>query len=139
MPLRAAFDDARRVTAEFNATRFAVEHLLAVWGADAAVTLAAGRANVTAGQLARAAAVVEVTFTLRLFVQFEAVIRDYWRAGMARKTRPDMRPLMDSVARSRRMSDEDLAAAHAVRDYRNRVAHAGRAGAGPMELNDCEQ
>jgi hypothetical protein len=101
MLLRAAFDAAQRVADECNATRFALAHVAAAWGRDADLTLAAQRAEVTGSQLAHAVAAVEVTFALRAFVQFEAVIRDYWASGMGRKSRPDMRPLMDSVARYR--------------------------------------
>ncbi len=138
MLLNTAFDAGERVTAEFTATRFAVDHALTVCGSDARLTLAAGRAGVTDGQLARAAAVVEVTFCLRLFVHFEAVLRDYWATGLGRTTRPDMRPLMDSIARRRRMNNDDLAGAHAVRDYRNAVAHGG-AGTPPVRLADCQR
>ncbi len=141
MLLRAAFDAAQRVEDEFAATRFAVEHVAAAWGRDADLTLAAQRAQVTGGQLVRAVAAVDVTFALRSFVQFETVLRDYWASGMGRKSRPDMRPLMDSVARHRQMNSDDLAAAHVVRAYRNSIAHgtaAAAASALPLTVSECQ-
>jgi hypothetical protein len=75
---------------QLNATRFALEYVAGKWATHADLTLAAKRAGVTDGQLVSAAEVLEVTFALRLFVQFEAVLRDYWMIGLGRKTRPDM-------------------------------------------------
>ena len=143
MLLRAAFDAAQSVSAQFNATRFALEHAIDAWGSDADLTLAAKRAGVTDGQLVSAADVLELTFALRSFVQFEAVLRDYWAVGLKRKTRPDMRQLMDSVARYRRMSPGDLAAAHLVRIYRNGVAHGSLGPPSPaavtLRLAACQK
>ena len=141
MRLRTAFDDAARVAAEFTATRFAVGYALGVWGSNGDLTVAAGRSAVTVGQLARAAVTLEVTFSLRRFVQFEAVLRDYWRHGMGRNTRPDMRPLMDRIASDRQMNGDDLASAHATREYRNSVVHGSAPvlATSALSFDDCQR
>ena len=138
MQLRTAFDDARRIGAEYHATRFAVDHVSVTLGRDGSLAVRADRAGVTATQLARAAAGLERTFTITLFVQFEAVLRDYWVNGLKRSTRPDMRPLMDSIARRRDMNADDLDAAHAVREYRNAVVH-GNALVMLLRLDQCQR
>ena len=68
---------------------------------------------------------LEVTFVLRLFAEFETVLRDFWTVSLNRRTRPEMRRLMNAIARYRALDDADLNAAHAVRQFRSAITHDG--------------
>ncbi len=65
---------------------------------------------------------LEITYILRLFSEFEGILRDYWHA-IGRKTKPQIGPLMNRVAAMRGIAAPDLASAHAVREFRNDVIH----------------
>lgn len=117
-----AFELLRRVRGELDATRFALTEILRSAAQNLAVLQAASHSGVSEGELRRSASNLEVTFILRLFAEFEAVLRDFWIADV-RPTRPDMSPLMDSIAARRRISAAELVAAHEVRIFRNDIIH----------------
>jgi hypothetical protein len=117
-----AFNILRRVRGELDAGRFALTEALRATNDDVNFLQAAYRSGVTEIELRRCADNLEITFTPRLFSEFEAILRDYWTAAV-RPTSPDMRPLMDSIAARRRISENHLAAAHAIRDFRNDIIH----------------
>ncbi len=118
-----AFNMLVRVRDEFEAGRLAIKHVLAVWNSDRTVLDAAIRGGITESQLDRCAANLEITFTLRLFSEFKATLRDYWLRGLNRNTEPPMSDLMESIARRLQMNRAHLAAAHQIREYRNDVIH----------------
>ncbi len=66
---------------------------------------------------------LQITYLLRLFAEFEGVLRDYWLNGRKRTSRPPMIDLMNSIAAYCIMSNDDVQDAHEVRDYRNDVIH----------------
>src|SRR5258708_7244334 len=103
MTQAAAFDMLRRVRDELDAGRFALSRILAQWNDDPDAVIAAKAGGVTETELRRCARNLEVTYVLRLFSTFEAVLRDFWVEGVGRATEPDMRPLMDSIAGRRGM------------------------------------
>lgn len=107
-----AFNMLVRVRDEFEAGRLAIKHVLAVWNSDRTVLDAAIRGGITESQLDRCAANLEITFTLRLFSEFKATLRDYWLRGLNRNTEPPMSDLMESIVRRLQMNRADLAAAH---------------------------
>jgi hypothetical protein len=133
-----AFDRFSRPSAELDAAQFALAHVISVWGSDALLACKAQLADVSMTELSRASATLELTFTLRLFAEYEAVLRDYWAVGLGRPSRPDMRVLMDSVGRRRRIAAADLQAAHVVPDYRNAITHVGPP-ATLIQLADCQR
>jgi hypothetical protein len=118
-----AFNTLRRLLDEFEAATFAVTYVLGAWNDSSDLIIAAKAGGVTDGNVRRCARNLEFTFVLRQFAEFEAILRDFWKVGLKRATRPEMERLMNSIARRRRMSPEDLVAAHEVREYRNQVIH----------------
>src|SRR5947207_121868 len=92
------------VRAEFDAARAGVEEILAriSRGAHAAIPAATKVAD-----LRQCAQNLEITYILRLFAEFEGVLRDYWIGGRKRKTVPNMRPLMNSIAAYRDIPPDD--------------------------------
>ena len=79
--------------------------------------------GITLHDLRQCAENLDITYLLRLFAEFEAVLRDYYANGMHRTTRPQMEPLMDAIGSRRHMPAGHLQAAHEVREYRNDVVH----------------
>jgi hypothetical protein len=131
-----AFNMLRRVRDELDSGRFAIGHALAQWNINATLINAALRGGITESDLQRCATNLEITFVLRLFSEFEATLRDYWLHGLKRRTEPGMFDLMESIARSRTMNDNDLALAHEIRDYRNDVIHESLRDA-RFDFPDC--
>lgn len=125
MERAAALDQSRRARNEFVAARMATRHAVRVWKTDTGVARVAREDVVTVAELRRAADHLEVTFTLGLFSEFEAVLRNLYRAGMGRVTRPDMEPLMNAIASRCKMNPDHAAAAHDVRTFRNDIIHTG--------------
>ena len=133
-----AFGRFAKIAAEFEAATFAITYVFGRWNVDPAIAVRARRVEVTATELSRSADTLEVTFALRLSAAFEAVLRKYWASGLGRPTRPDMMPLMDGIARRRRMGATDLQLAHDVRSFRNDAVHAGGSPV-RIPLADCQR
>jgi hypothetical protein len=82
---------------------------------------------------------LEPTYVLRLFAEFEAVVRNYWesvRPGRSRRTRMEL--LLDRVAARRYMPAGVLSDAHDVREFRNRIVH-DRVRAATLSFQDCKR
>jgi hypothetical protein len=116
-----AYQSLHRVSGEFRATRFALIEVLRATNENLGFLQAATREQIGESELRRASANIEVTFILRLFGEFEAILREFW--ATLRPTAPDMKPLMDAIAARRSMAPTDLAAAHDVRALRNAIIH----------------
>lgn len=79
---------------------------------------------------------LEPTYLLRLFAEFEGILRDLLAVlrPSPRPRRTRMEILMDRIAAVRQVPSDVLAAAHQVRDHRNSIVHR-RAGEMPPELS----
>lgn len=117
-----AFDMLRRVRGELDAGRFALTEVLRATRENLNFLQSAHKSGVSESELRRCANNLETTFILRLFSEFEAILRDFWTATV-RPTRPGMKPLMDSIAARRNIIAAHLTAAHSIRDFRNDIIH----------------
>src|ERR1017187_9993792 len=117
MTRQTAFDMLRRTHDELEAGRFALSRVLADLKNNPNLFIAAQTVGVTATELKSCALNLEITFVLRLFAEFEAVLRDYWKQGLGRVTNPDMGRLMNSIAAKRNMNRLHLSFAHEIREY----------------------
>jgi len=120
-----AFDILRRIRDEFSAAQFAVTDLLRRPPCDLQLLKAKEELGLTTGRFQRCAANLEITYIIRLFCEFEAVLLDYWEHGLGRPTRPKARVLMERIAAGRGMAPDHLTKAHDVRAYRNEIVHEG--------------
>lgn len=123
MNRRRGYDLLERVRDELDAGQFALRRVLSKWDDDADLAIAAQKRYVTETQIRRCADNLELTFVLRLFSEFEAILRDFWTQGMGRATEPAMTQLLDSVAARRNVHPDDLAMAHDIREFRNHIIH----------------
>jgi hypothetical protein len=111
------------VREEYSAAKFCIQQVVSALDQRSAL-FDAGIANrIARGDLDECLENLEITYLLRLFAEFEGVLRDYWLVGRNRTSRPDMKPLMISLAAYCQMNADDINDAHAVREYRNRVIH----------------
>jgi hypothetical protein len=114
-----------RVSEEMEAARFAIIQTIGAVDREATWARLAEQARVGRGELLRCRANLETTFLLRLFAEFEAILRDYWRQGLHRRKQPDVSVLIGRVAAYRRVPDKhpDHLGVDEVREYRNDLVH----------------
>ena len=124
------FDRLRGVEDEYKLVRRAVEALLE----------AERRAGNMVADLLRAAGNLEGTYFVQQFAVFESALRDYWattqKGGRAKGSRALTltRNLIDSLGNGFGLSQRDIAAAQAVREYRNALTHGSSASPTPVTL-----
>jgi hypothetical protein len=123
MQRSAAYDVLVRVQDELEAARFAVSAVLRDWHVHTSAARARAAGALTTEHLRRCRDHLEITYVLRLFAAWEAVLRDYWVHGLGRRTDPDLKPLIDSLATRRNVDDRTLATVHSFRVFRNALVH----------------
>ena len=116
-----AFDRVRDVERQAEALSFAAARLLAAAGRNPALLKTN---DFDERDLRTAAAELRRTYLIRLFSEFEGVLRDYWRNGVGRPTRPNIEVLIERVAARRGAESAVVAGVHAVRALRNDLVHA---------------
>jgi hypothetical protein len=122
MTRSAAYDMLARVRDEMDAARFALGVTLRDWHLHLAAASSAGRA-LSNGDVQRCLKNLEVTYILRLFGAWKAILRDFWLHGVGRDTEPDLVQLINSLAGRRNTDPQTLATAHDLRRFRNEVVH----------------
>jgi len=123
MTRATAYATLARVRDELESARFALATIARRWDEHLAMAPTPGGRNLSVADIRRCLDNLELTYVSRLFATYESILRDYWLIGIGRTTDPDVKPLMDSIARRRDMEPATLAAAHDVRDFRNKVMH----------------
>jgi hypothetical protein len=66
---------------------------------------------------------IDLTYTIRLFATYEAILRDFWSRGLKRTTEPQLKSLVDSIASRRRIDANTIAKTHEIREFRNTFMH----------------
>jgi hypothetical protein len=123
MTRSAAYNMLARVRDELEAARYALSTIARTWDEHLTAAPAPGGRSLSAGDVRRCLENLELTYILRLFAAYEALLRDFWLTGVGRATEPELKPLMDSIARRRNMDAKTLMSAHDVRDFRNKIMH----------------
>ncbi len=99
--------------------RLAIDRLLTQVQADPTILVG----DVKPRDLGPAREVLEGTYAIRLFAEFETGLRSYWKMDLGRRTRPNTGNLLDAIASRRRIEATLIARAHAARAYRNSLVH----------------
>jgi len=130
-----AFARLKSVQDELEAARFSVGATSRAARAD--VTVLAEPIKPT--PLRDCASNLELTYLLRLFAEFEAVVRDFWASARPsrRRRRTRMEVLMNRVAIECRIPADVLQKAHEVREYRNAAVH-DRDRSGEFNFRACK-
>jgi hypothetical protein len=66
---------------------------------------------------------LEATYLIRIFAEFEAGLRDWWRTGYGRATKPATEAFLNRVADIHSVPQDWRDAVHTVRRYRNLLVH----------------
>ena len=66
---------------------------------------------------------LETTYLIRIYAEFEAGLRDYWRTHHRRKSYPKMEQLVRHAIPDQAFSQDIIDAADRVREYRNILVH----------------
>lgn len=122
-----------QIRREFETVRAALSHVIARWPDPA-----------TPGELKdfslkdfrSTAENLEITYFIRLFSQFEAILRDFLRHERRRVPRVT-ETLIDRAATMRRIEAATLARVHDVRQYRNALVHEGATAIPPIAFEDA--
>lgn len=110
------------VAQEYLAARSAAELLAAQTKSDPSFGVSQGW-NLRAG--AAFVQNLEATYLIRMFAEFEAGLREYWRSHLGRRTHPNMEHLLRNLIPNQLFSHDCIDAADEVRTYRNSLVHLG--------------
>jgi hypothetical protein len=116
------YDWIRRIKSverEYASMRLATNRLLDESRRDSTIL----REDLKLRDIVNASGFLEGTYIIRLFAEFETGLRLFWPTAK----RPDppgrTRDLIDGVAATRRIPDDERTNAHDVREYRNFLVH----------------
>jgi hypothetical protein len=130
---RPAESRIRDVEREHAATRSATNYLLDRLRAGA-VDL---DPDLKRGDVDRASKNLEDVYVVRLFVEFEVLLREFLKANHVRlPPRPSARLLIDRVSTRARVEDSTRANAHRAREFRNSVIHHREGQADVLTIRD---
>lgn len=121
------------VEREFLAVRFSLERTVAQVRADSSIFID----DLELPDFVDAARMLEGTYIMRLFAEFESAVRRYFQ--LARNKRPPSKTedLLNSVASHRYIQFEQLQNAHRVRIYRNNLVHERHRGNDPLGITEA--
>ena len=137
MRVAEAYGRLKEVQEEFDASTFAVAYAIRSCERDPTI-LGGRRQRVRPAQLRRCINNLGVTYVVRQFAEFEAILRDYLAAARhGRRGRTSMETLMDRIAAIRTIRADVRMAAHAVRNYRNGLLH-NRAPVEVLTFDQCK-
>jgi hypothetical protein len=107
----------KAVEREYAVMRLAVDRLREAAKPDPTIL----RGAFKIGEIGKASDLLEGTYVIRIYAEFETGLRSFWEAS--RDTHPPMRQLLDAIASSQGTPDHDLVNAHKARRYRNGLVH----------------
>ena len=125
MTRREAFEFLKGVQNEFTAARFSVAATDRLAQIDP-TSLPLDPDSVKPSHLRDCLTNLEMTYVLRLFAEFEFVLRDFWNVMRPRqrgRRRTHMELLIDRIATLLSIPAGIVSAAQRVRDYRNARVH----------------
>jgi hypothetical protein len=74
-------------------------------------------------ELREVATQLHEVYFVRLFASFESILRNYWKMGLKRNTRPVTEHLVGSIATRRQVPQDALDLIQEIRDFRNSLVH----------------
>jgi hypothetical protein len=93
------------------------------------------QANLDRRDFRTASELLEGTFIIRLFAEFETGLRQYWTG--VRKSQPQVRQLINRIASRCRIPNDDVESVHQVRTYRNYLVHDREGESEPISIRDA--
>ncbi len=123
MTLQEAYRKFDEVRDEYEAARFALRQTINSYDKNLFIHEDGHQDQITVHQLESCVQNLPITYFIRLFAEFEGILRDYWLNGRKRNTKPRMIDLMNSIAAYCNINEDSVQDAQEVREYRNDVIH----------------
>ena len=123
----------KTVESEFKSARLAVDRLLADASRDHAIL----KPMISLSDVRQASERLEGTYIVRLFAEFETGLRQFWRTARRSDTPSRTRDLLDGIAASRQIPNDQRINAHKVRTRRNNLIHERDEQSAPISLVDA--
>jgi len=111
----------KAVEREYSATRLATDRLLAA--AEQDPTVLGQNRDLRVRDVRDASKHLEGTYIIRLFAEFESALRMFWPRARSTDAPSRTRDLLDGVAATCKIQNEQIQNAHSVRLYRNALVH----------------
>ena len=118
------------VEREYHSVRFAVDRTFAHARTDNSILKNA----FTLREIVRAAEMLESTYIMRLFAEFESAVRLYYQRSRKKRMPSKTEDLLNAVASSRGIPHQQLGNAHRVRIYRNELVHERHRSHEPFDI-----
>jgi hypothetical protein len=123
---QAAFSMLAGVWMEYSSAKFAIERVELECRSDPTV-LPLKPVRIYPSHLKACLRNLEITYTQRMFSEFEAILRQYWAVLKRGKTRRTLtETLIHRLSAALVISDIIRVQTHAVREYRNQLTHHAR-------------
>ena len=132
----AGFERLRRVEREYLAARAALSYAEREWASIRHRDEWSGR---TLGQVAEALFRLEATYLIRLFAEFEAILRDYWPTVMTAPVPPRVETLVNRLGSRSRVPADVRTEVSAVQHYRNTLVHEGARRVPPRSFPEARR
>ncbi len=113
------FGRIKAIEREYSAAQLALDRLRSAIAADPTILMG----DIRARDIRHASELLEGTYIIRLFAEFETALRLFWPAARTSDPPSRTRDLLDGVAATRRVPNDMLLNAHKVREYRNSLVH----------------
>lgn len=114
-------NQVKRVELEYGATRFAVDRLLGDIRSDSSWL----PEEIKVKNIQIASSRLEATYFIRLFAEFESVLRRFWMETLTTAPPSRTRDVVDSLGARKTVPAGLILQVHAVREYRNQLVHHG--------------
>ncbi len=97
------------------------------------------RGNIDLIQLLEVSTQLHEVYFVRLFANFESILRDYWKEGLKRKSRPVTEQLVKSVAARRQIPQDILDLIQQIRNFRNSLVHDEHQAHRPFTIEEASR
>lgn len=132
------FDWLKRVKSverEHAAMRYAADFLLDAAYGDPTLL----RLELRVRDLERTVELLEGTYIIRLFAEFESSLREFWMTSRASAPPARTRDLLDGVGAKRKIPYDAILKAHTVREFRNHLVHERSDDVTPITIADARR
>jgi hypothetical protein len=129
------FARIKAVGREYSALPLATDRLLAT--AEQDPTVLGRNRDIRVRDVRDSSDHLEGTYIIRLFAEFESALRAFWLTARNSDAPGRTRDLLDGVASTCRIQNQQIANAHSVRIYRNSLVHEREEPVVPISIFVC--
>jgi hypothetical protein len=114
----------KAVEREYVAARYATDFLLKAAYQDPTILNRKPRIrDIRVRDIEESSGRLEGTYVIRLFAEFETILRAFWTASRGVDPPSRTRDLLDGIGAKRKVPHDTIHHAHEIRDFRNTLVH----------------